>query len=436
MAELESMFPVAAIVCFLLGFTSLLLLKRSENRGWIDQMGGVMLGWITLSLGLGYAATAIREGLSDTDMDLDLFRYLQYSFNIVTIILGATFTFFYPYPIMQKPSRIKNAPYFIVGLSIILIIAMLLTDYRYVGAIKLAYVPGFIILISVYFRFLSDEIKNGDKTARRLSFAAGLIIIALHGAEMTWWLAQLISINDEFIGRNAIESGVIGSFSRIPNWLGWNTMTTIGAIATITLAIGETWRAQTKGISGFTVIIYLILGVGLISGIADYAVLDTVNSCMYSVCSDPPDSYLIWYKFTTEALVLLYTPLIAMYVLLNFDVIDSASEENRWMTRIIVILMLLIVSSTMIELLQSFLPVSQMISSAILAMIVAIFIGWEERIMQKLIEQGESISKKLSSLKEINKPDLDVKELEAFSKTMWSLLAFIVVLCFLYSSVV
>jgi len=434
MAELESMTPVAAIVCILLGCTSLLLLKRSPNRGWIDQMGGMMLGWIILFTGLRYAATAVREAFEDSSMDLDFFRYTQHSFALVSIILGASFTFFYPYPIMQKTSRIKAAPYFVGVLSLILIVSMLLLDYRYMGAIRIVYIPGFIILVSVYFRFLTDEIKNGDETARRLSFAAGLIIIALHGAEMTWWLAQLISINDEFIGRNAIESGV-GDYSRIPTWIGVNVMTTIGAVATLTLAAGETWRAQAKGMSGFTIIIYLILGVGLISGIADYAVLDIVNSCMNTVCNDFPESYSIWYTFTTGALVLLFTPLISMYVLLNFDVIDSGSEENRWLTRIIVILMLLIVSSTMIELLQSFLPVSQMISSAILAMVVAIFIGWEERIMEKLIEQSESISKKLSSLKEIHEPDLDATGLEFFSKTMGALLVFIVVLCFLYSSI-
>lgn len=434
MAELESMTPVAAIVCILLGCTSLLLLKRSPNRGWIDQMGGMMLGWIILFMGLGYAAKAVREALWETDVDLDFFRYTQHSFGLISIILGASFTFFYPYPIMQKASRIKTAPYFVGVLSLVLIVSMLLLDYRYMGAIQIVYIPGFIILISVYFRFLTDEINNGDETARRLSFAAGLIIIALHGAEMTWWLAQLISINDEFIGRFAIASGV-GEYSRIPTWIGINVMTTIGAVATLTLAAGETWRAQVKGMSGFTIIIYLILGVGLISGIADYAVLDIVNSCMYTVCNDFPESYNIWYTFTTDALVLLFTPLISMYVLLNFDVVDSGSEENRWLTRIIVILMLLIISSTMIELLQSFLPVSQMISSAILAMVVAIFIGWEERIMQKLIEQGESISKKLSSLKEIHEPDLDTTELDFFSKAMASLLVFTVVLCFLYSSI-
>jgi len=117
-------------------------------------------------------------------------------------------------------------------------------------------------------------------------------------------------------------------------------------------------------------------------------------------------------------------------------VIDSAAENNQWMTRIIVILMLLIVSSTMIELLQSILPVSDMISSAILAMVVAIFIGWEERIMKALIAEGESISKKLQALNELNEPEIQDSDLQLFSKSMAVLTGFIFILCILYSSIV
>ena len=276
---------------------------------------------------------------------------------------------------------------------------------------------------------------DDDNTARRMSLASGIVLIAFFGQQMTWWLAQIISINDEFVGRFAIESGV-GDYSYVPNWIGYTIMNSVAAISILALTAGETWRATKKGINGFTVVIYMILGVGLISGIADYAILGIVDSCMYTVCEDFPKSYDIWYNFTTDALVLLFTPLMVMYLLLHFDVIDSAAENNQWMTRIIVILMLLIVSSTMIELLQSILPVSDMISSAILAMVVAIFIGWEERIMKALIAEGESISKKLQALNELNEPEIQDSDLELFSKSMAVLTGFIFILCILYSSIV
>ena len=439
MAEQESMVPVAAIVCFLLGVTSLILLERSKNRIWMDRLAGYMLSWCLVFFGLRYAAASIRDTSwwqnTDITSQFDFFQYLFFSFTISAFVIVAIFPFIYPYPIFQKSSTIKLvAPATFLG-SLAIIITMMLTEYKYVGFWQILFIPAFIISIPVYFRFLSEEMLEGDDTARRMSLAAGIILIAFFGQQMTWWLAQLISINDEFVARFAIEAGV-GTHSYVPNWIGYTVTNSLGTIAILSLGVGETWRASSKGINGFTIVIYLILGVGLISGIADYAVLDIVDSCMYTVCEDFPESYDIWYKFTTEALLLLFTPLMVMYILLHFDVIDSEAEQNRWMTRIIVILMLLIVSSTMIELLQSFLPVSSMISSAILAMVVAIFIGWEERIMNTLIAEGESISKKLATLEELHEPDISDHDIQLFSKSMGVLTAIIIVLCFLYSSIV
>ncbi len=439
MAEQESMVPVAAIVYFLLGVTSLILLNRSKNRMWMDRLAGYMLSWALIFFGLRYAAVSVRDTSWWENMGItsqfDIFQYLFFSFSIAAFAIAAIFPFIYPYPVFQKSSTIKLVAPTTFLVSLAIIISMMLTEYKYVGFWQILLAPSFIILIPIYFRFLSEEMLEGDDTARRMSLAAGTMLIAFFGQQMTWWLAQLLSINDEFVARSAIEAGV-GSYSYVPNWIGYTIVNSLATIAILSLAAGETWRANTKGINGFTIVIFLILGVGLISGIADYAVLDIVDSCMYTVCESFPESYNIWYKFTTEALLLLFAPLMVMYVLLHFDVIDSEAEQNQWMTRIIVILMLLIVSSTMIELLQSFLPVSSMISSAILAMVVAIFIGWEERIMNTLIGEGESISKKLSSLNELHEPDISESEIQLFSKSMGVLTAIIVILCFLYSSIV
>jgi len=440
MVEQDSMVPVAAIVCFLLGVTTLILLNRSKDRMWMDRMTGLMLGWCLVFFGLRYAAAAVRDakvvgGIVNSIPNLDIFQYLFYSFTIAAIVIGAMFPFVYPYPIFQKASSIKLVTPIIFGVSLVIIISMMLTEYHYVWFSHILFLPGYFILLLVYFRFISEEMLEDDNTARRMSLASGIVLIAFFGQQMTWWLAQIISINDEFVGRFAIESGV-GDYSYVPNWIGYTIMNSVAAISILALTAGETWRATKKGINGFTVVIYMILGVGLISGIADYAILGIVDSCMYTVCEDFPKSYDIWYNFTTDALVLLFTPLMVMYLLLHFDVIDSAAENNQWMTRIIVILMLLIVSSTMIELLQSILPVSDMISSAILAMVVAIFIGWEERIMKALIAEGESISKKLQALNELNEPEIQDSDLELFSKSMAVLTGFIFILCILYSSIV
>ena len=441
MAEQESIVPVAAIVCFLLGVTTLILLNRSKNRIWMDKLAGLMLGWCLIFFGLRYAAATIQETgwvdimYANESSDLGVFQYLYYSFTIAAFAILALFPLVYPYPVLQKESSIKLVGPITFVLGLVIVITMMLTDYKYNTFWQVLTIPCFIISIPVYFRFLSEEMVNNDETARRMSLAAGIILVAFFGSQMTWWLAQLISINDEFIGRFAIEEGV-KSHSYLPNLIGDTVVNTLGSISILCLVAGETWRANKKGVSSFTIVIFLILLVGIISGIADIAVLDIVESCMVTECETFPASYAIWYKFTTEALLLLFTPLMVMYILLHFDVIDTEAENNQWMTRIIVILMLLIVSSTMIELLQSFLPVSQMVSSAILAMVVAIFIGWEERIMSSLIGEGESVSKKLKSLGELHETKISDEELQIFSKLMGVLTTIIIILCWLYSSIV
>ena len=435
MAELESMVPVAAIVYLLLGIVSLILLNRSKNRIWIDFMVGQILGLCLFIQGLAYSSHSIILAFSDGDVDLQFFIFSRNSLFIISGFLAATIPLLFPYPILQNSSTIKYILSGILGMSLLTAVYMMMTNYRYFGITDIIFVIPFVLLISVYFRFLTEEIRNNDLTARRMSFAAGLVLIGIHGREMTWWLAQVISINDEFVGRGAIELGEF-AYSYAPAWIGYNINATIGSIAILILTVGESWRASHKGMNGFLLVVLLIFAIGTISGIADYAVLDIVNSCMYSVCEDYPETYDIWYNFTTNALVYLFTPLIAMYIILNFDIIDSRSSENSWMSRIIVILMLLIVTSSMIELLQSFLPVSEMVSSAILAMVVAIFIGWEERIMLKLVEEGESISKKLISLDELNIPDMENNHLQLFSKAVGVMVVFIILLSAVYSAII
>ena len=95
MAEQESMVPVAAIVCFLLGVTSLILLERSKNRIWMDRLAGYMLSWCLVFFGLRYAAASIRDTSwwqnTDITSQFDFFQYLFFSFTISAFVIVAIF---------------------------------------------------------------------------------------------------------------------------------------------------------------------------------------------------------------------------------------------------------------------------------------------------------------------------------------------------------
>jgi len=225
--------------------------------------------------------------------------------------------------------------------------------------------------------------------------------MGIHGETMTYWLSQVLSINDLFFQRQSIQNGLSISGAA---WGGINTRLTLGATAMLVLFAGETWRSLKVGLSSFGVLTFVMFIIGFIAGLADVAVLDVVRSCYETQCEAFPAAYSIWYDFTSEALVYLYTPILFMFILLHYDIVDTKRDENRWLIRIIVILMLLIVSSTILELIQSFLPIPDMISSAALAIVVGIFIGWEERIVNSLIDDSASIQETV--------PDFALPELD------------------------
>ena len=120
-----------------------------------------------------------------------------------------------------------------------------------------------------------------------------------------------------------------------------------------------------------------------------------------------------------------------MYILLNFNIIETKSGENRWLTRIIVIMMLLIVSSVVLELVQSFLPIPEMVSAAILAILVAIFIGWEEKIVNRLIESAEPVTNGIPIAEgSVGEGEVNTR---AFHFAMGGVLGFILLLSALHS---
>ena len=438
----ESLVPVAAIVDLILGIVTIALVRRSPEKQWVERLGGLLIGWILLVKGLEYTCWAVMETIAQSnvwfnnigvDLENSFFRYARSTFRTIAILLVSTLPFVYPYPVIQRNWNIKLITSFVAFFSIILCTLWLLTDFKHTDVEWFLVIPGVFILCSVYIRFMISEIKEDEATDRRMSMVAGLLMIAVLGEQMTYWLAQVISINGDFIARFTIEWGL---WNPSPiSWIGVNLVLTMGAGTIMILMAMESWRIYHRGLSGFSIIVYLVGIVGFIAGVVDYAVLDIVRTCVETACETLPSSFDLWYDFTSETLVFLFTPLIFMYILLNFDIIDSQANENRWLTRIMVILMLLIVSSSVIELMQSFLPLPQMISSAALAMVVAIFIGWEERIMTNLMREGDTVTTKLAGMGELATFEIDDSDYDILSFTMSGVIFFTMIICLLYSSV-
>lgn len=398
MVEVQSMVPIAAVVDLVLGIATLSILSRSQGSSANNRIVGCVLGWILVFLGLSYIMTSVLEfqyGALEDFSALDTNKVGgTFAFTAKNLLLSSSYMlmvllpFFFPFRLINKEWDL----WFLLAGVCIACAAFtalhLMTDFKHFQVENFLFIPGYVILISMYLRFIVTEVRDSDERLRKISVVVGLLLMGIHGEAMTYWLSQVLSINDLFFQRQAIQSGLSISGAA---WGGINTRLTMGATAMLVLCAGEAWRSLKVGLSSFGVLTFVIFIIGFISGLADVAVLDVVRSCYETQCESFPAAYSIWYDFTSEALVYLYTPILFMFILLHYDIVDTKRDENRWLIRIIVILMLLIVSSTILELIQSFLPIPDMISSAALAIVVGIFIGWEERIVNSLIDDSASI---------------------------------------------
>ena len=438
MSDIGSMIMVAAITDLMLGMVTLMLLSRGDEKSTSSKMAGLFIGWILIFKGVEYlllATLQFQSGLyvifgnvDDSSLENTFLSSSYRMARIVSLMLMCFLPMVFPFRLLPKKWDGKMMLGAACLMSVSVTSIYLITDFVYFNFENIVLLPGFIILISIYIRFTISEVKENQRDYRKISIAAGLILIALHGETMTYWLSQVLSINDDYQQRFFITYNWQPNFV---SWFGINLWLTLGSASILILASGETWRSIKMGTSTFSKLVFIILLVGLIAGIADYLVLDIVRSCYEGTCQRFPTAFNLWYEFTSTSLVFLYTPILFMFIILNYNIIETQSGENRWLTRIIVIMMLLIVSSVVLELVQSFLPIPEMMSAAILAIIVAIFIGWEEKIVDRLIESAQSVTSGLS-ISDENMEEGEVNT-KTFHYAMGAVLIYIILLSALHS---
>ena len=97
-------------------------------------------------------------------------------------------------------------------------------------------------------------------------------------------------------------------------------------------------------------------------------------------------------------------PLIAMYILLRFNLIEI-NEETKPQAKTMSIVLIVVATSAILELVQSIIPINQMISAALLGILIALGLGWEEKSFQSLVSNPAQFRKNID-----NRwfPDLDI----------------------------
>ena len=265
MVEIQSMVPIAAVVDLVLGVATLSIIGRSQGQSSTSRITGCILGWILIFLGLSYLMTAILEFRYGAQAEFSLLDHNKVSgtfaftatnlFLSSAMVLMALLPFYFPFRIIQKEWDV----WFLLGTSCVsaavLTTLHLLTNFNHFNVENFLNIPGYLILVALYLRFITTEVRDGDSRLRKISIVAGLLLIGIHGETMTYWLSQVLSINDYFFQRGAINSGVAATYA---SWGGLNARLTLGAGAILVLCAGEAWRSYKLGISSFSVLAFVL----------------------------------------------------------------------------------------------------------------------------------------------------------------------------------
>ncbi len=440
--SLNSLTPIASFVHICLGIMALFLVSRSKDRMWNERLAGYIISWILIFLGLQYLFVSLIEyrvvtratGVYNNyggEIFYTFLTYGQRSFECgYTIGLGIL-PLIYPFPIIQRKSVVRILGIVVLLLGIVMIPFDIFTEFAYRNVRNIPSYSGYIIWTAIYMRFLFGEMVYGERGSRNISSVAALLLLAAYGKFYMFWLMCLSGLCNVFRGRFMVEDFVeqtkMSSTAEV-------MAEALLSVTFLAILLGEMWRAYKKGPSGLTYITGIIFLLGILWYLLTLVYMDNITSCVESACEFLSVAWVNWYVVTFQIALYLGVPLLFMFVMLNYNLVDANTGSGSVIGRTTVLLLLLVTSSTIIELIQLILPVPEMITSAVFAGAVVAFIGWEEKIMKQLISKSRNLADSISVVSPIPDYKISDGEFRFFSFTMLMVGLYAIIISFLFEA--
>ncbi|MAK97381.1 MAG: hypothetical protein CL996_07815, partial [Euryarchaeota archaeon] len=337
----------------------------------------LVFGWAAIQFGLFQP-----QGITMYDAIVFMMFGLQTGINILTLILA----FHLPLD-LASGSRWNSAVIGALGVYCFLVPTMVIFGGFSVNILQSIMIfSSALIWLTIYVRCTIDELRNDNQLARSGAQGSGLLLIAFYSPTMIWWLSTVTMYNNTWFSGILASQPVEYSFLYL---MGVNLIWVAGVATILTLIAGESIRTFRKGSSFTSVIVFIVALIGFINYFIDLALTEILVSCYETECKQLPVAFDIWSTLTIGIISFLFVPILFVYILVQYKLIDTESDKNRGLLRIMILLLLLILSSSFIELVQSLIPVPQMVTASLLAAVVAFFVGWEEKITSWFVNENE-----------------------------------------------
>lgn len=373
----DGLLAVGGILSLALGVSGLILVNNQKLEViWNKRFAAQLLCWIFICKG-------VANSLRSIGYENEFWRVVLYGghFNdqiFAGLILMIALIF--PVPILRTRKQ------FNIGVAVVLAYILLTIGAAVFMKVNtplaaftgLYLIPGFIwTLVYLKFRFMKGHEDNEE--IQGVADVAVLLLVLMIGHILFRWVGMFAG-SDYFYFMDLYG----GNFAN--DYL-WSQGLASALIFGLVILCGEIYQASQGRVRTTSYIVFTYMAIGVLSHIVfrNVELFGSGGGPFTGTELEGLSSWQqIWSEITTTLHFTMMRPILGLYILFRYGLI-RISEDNEQVGKATAIVLIVVATSALLEIVQSLIPLTEMLSAGILGIAIAFGIGWEERSFQSLI---------------------------------------------------
>ena len=373
----DGLLAVGGILSLALGVSGLILVKTQKLEViWNKRFAAQLLCWIFICKG-------VANSLRSIGYENEFWRVVLYGghFNdqiFAGLILMIALIF--PVPILRTRKQ------FNIGVAVVLAYCLLMIGAAVFMKVNtplaaftgLYLIPGFIwTLVYLKFRFMKG--KEDNEEIQGVADVAVLLLVLMIGHILFRWVGMFAG-SDYFYFMDLYG----GNFAN--DYL-WSQGLASAVIFGLVVLCGEIYRASQGRVRATSYVVFTYMAIGVLSHIVfrNVELFGSGGGPFTGTELEGLSSWQqIWSEITTTLHFTMMRPILGLYIFFRYGLI-RISEDNEQVGKATAIVLIVVATSALLEIIQSLIPLTEMLSAGILGIAIAFGIGWEERSFQSLI---------------------------------------------------
>ena len=400
---------VGSILNLTLGLLTLYLVRKNQSVRWNEKIAGLAFAWMFIGKSIVNMSTYLIDSNSSGDIDFEnvvatsTVQFLQgmvmYSDEIFTTTIFIL-CLFYPIPLLRTERQIK------IGLTLVFSFLIYRAIVFTAFGPNILFIPGAIYFLpgvvwgANYMRFRQLEVTQNIQDAKHIADVSLICLILLMGGIWLYWPGMLFQAN--YFYTIDIWGGALSSDIYDYSWQAFYAASVGLGICILFMELYCATKRRASPI-GIVFLSYFLIG------FAGYFILSKTATTGSSF----DQLQMTWDMFTFSVHYDIMRPVIAMFILLNYGLVKAENPSDFRIAKTGTIVLVVVSTSVLLELVQYVMPFSEIISAAILGIIIAVGVGWEEKVFDNLITEFRPLN---DILDEVHFATPEVELDESFSK--------------------